>query len=160
MHLRSYKVGTMFTRDDKMRRVDDRAEPIESVLAQETALQGNLRSSWGIRIMGSVEGDIESGGRVKIEKGGRVRGMIKASDIIVNGELEGNIDSPGQIELGRESRMVGNIKAAKIAIADGCSFQGEIKMFHESNKPVRFVEKRTSNPPASPGPNKDTPIKP
>ena len=138
----------MFTRDDKKRRVEDRVEPVESVLARETTLQGSLRSPHGIRIMGAVEGDIECGSRVKIEKGGRVRGTIKASDIIVNGELEGNIDSAGHIELGCESRMVGNIKAARIAIAEGSFFQGEVKMPRPDDQPVRFVEKRTSEPTA------------
>jgi cytoskeletal protein CcmA (bactofilin family) len=133
----------MLTRDDKTRRIEDRIEPVESVLAQETTLKGNLRGPYGIRVMGILEGDIESGGRVKIEKGGRVRGKIKASDVIVNGELDGHIETEGQVELGRESRMVGNIRAAKIAIADGCFFQGEIKMSPGEVQPVKFVEKRT-----------------
>jgi len=138
----------MFTRDNYQRRVEDRAGTIESAIAQETTLQGNLRSAYGIRIMGSVEGDIESRGRVKIEKDGRVRGNITASDLIVNGELEGDIEAAGQVELGPESRMAGKIKAAKIAIAEGCVFQGDIKMFRGDDRPVSFVEKRTSNSPA------------
>ena len=138
----------MFTRDNYQRRVEDRVGPIESAVAQETTLQGNLRSAYGIRIMGSVEGDIESRGRVKIEKDGRVRGNITASDLIVNGQLEGDIEAAGQVELGPESRIAGNIKAAKIAIAEGCIFQGDIKMFRGDDRPVSFVEKRTSNSPA------------
>jgi cytoskeletal protein CcmA (bactofilin family) len=134
----------MFTRDNPTRRIEDKAGPIESTIAQETTLQGNLRSEHGIRILGSVEGDIESGGRVKIEKGGRVRGSIAASDVIVNGELEGHIKSAGQIELGPESRMAGNIKAAKIAIAEGSFFQGDIKMSGGDGRPVSFVEKRSA----------------
>jgi cytoskeletal protein CcmA (bactofilin family) len=129
----------MLTRDNKMRRIEDRTEFIESVLAQETTLRVNLSSTYG-------NGDIESGGRVKIEQRGSVRGKIKASDVIVNGVLEGNIETTGQIELGHESRMIGNIKAAKIAIADGCFFQGEIKMLSEDDRPVRFVEQRTPKP--------------
>ena len=145
----------MFTRDDKMRRVEDRAEPVESVLAPETTLQGNLRSAYGIRIMGSIEGDIQSEGRVKIETGGLVKGMVTASDVIVNGVLEGNIDAKGQIELGRESHVVGNIKASKIAIAEGCFLKGEIKMFQENNQPKKFVEKRTPKPPDSSVPTEE-----
>jgi cytoskeletal protein CcmA (bactofilin family) len=138
----------MVTRDNRQRRVDDRAGPIESVLAQETTLQGNLRSAHPIRIMGSVEGDIESRGRAKIERGGRVQGNITAPDVIVNGELEGHIEATGQVELGPESRMAGNIKAAKIAIAEGCFFRGDIKMFRGDDRPVSFVEKRTADSPA------------
>lgn len=141
----------MFTREDKNRRVEDRAEPTESVLAPETTLQGNFRSAFSLRILGAVEGDIESKGRVRIEKGGRVRGTIKASDIIVNGVLEGNVDTAGHVELGQESRMVGNIKASRIAIAEGSFFQGQVKMPHADDQPVRFVEKRTVEPPVIPG---------
>ncbi len=138
----------MFTRDSHQRRVDDRAGPIESVIAQETTLQGNLRSAHAVCIMGSVEGDIESGGRAKIEKGGRVQGNITAPDVIVNGALEGHIEAAGQVELGPESRMAGNIKAAKIAIAEGSFYRGDIKMFRGDDRPVSFAEKRTSKSPA------------
>jgi cytoskeletal protein CcmA (bactofilin family) len=144
----SEKDRIMFTRDSSQRRVDDMVGPIESVIAEETTLQGNLRSTHGIRIVGSVEGDIESRGRVKIEKGGRARGNITAPDVIVNGALEGHIEATGQVELGPESRMAGNIKAARIAIAEGCFFQGDIKMFHADERPSRFVEKRTVKSPA------------
>jgi cytoskeletal protein CcmA (bactofilin family) len=105
--------------------------------------------------MGAVEGDIESGGRVRVDKGGRVRGTIKASDVIVNGQLDGNIDAAGHVELGQESRMVGNIKAARMAIAEGSFFQGEVKMHRAGDQPVRFVEKRNAEPPASSLLNKD-----
>ncbi len=138
----------MFTRDNRERRVDDRAGPIESVIAEDTTLQGDLRSAHGVRVVGSVEGDIESRGRVKIEKGGRVRGHITAPDVIVNGALEGHIEASGQVELGPESRMGGDIKAARIAIAEGCFFQGDIKMSGADGRPSRFVEKRTPKAPA------------
>jgi cytoskeletal protein CcmA (bactofilin family) len=138
----------MFTRDSGQRRVDDRVGPIESVIAEETTLQGDLRSAHGIHIVGSVEGDLESRGRVKIEKGGRVRVDITAPDVILNGELEGHIKATGQVELGPESRMAGNINAARIAIAEGCFFQGDIKMFRADDRPSRFVEKRAPKPPS------------
>ncbi len=138
----------MFTKDSRERRLDDRAGPIESVIAEDTTLKGNLRSAHGIRVVGSVEGDIESRGRVKIEKGGRVAGHITAPDVIVNGALEGNIEATGQVELGPESRMSGNIQAVRIAIAEGCLFQGDVKMFRAEDRPSRFVEKRTPKSPA------------
>ena len=138
----------MFTRDNQMRRVEDGVGPIESVIAPETTLQGNIRSSQGIRVAGSVEGDLESRGRVRIEKGGRVRGNIAASAVIVNGALEGHIQSAEHIELGPESRMIGNIQATRIAIAEGCFFQGDIKMSAGDDRPVSFVEKRAAKPPA------------
>ena len=136
----------MFTRDDRTRRIEDRAEPVESVLAPGTTLEGNLRSAHGVRVLGSTQGDIESQGRVKIEKGGEVRGNITAADVIVNGTLEGDIESAGQVELGPESRVAGNIQAAKIAIAEGSFFQGDIKRFRGDDRPVSFVEKRTAPP--------------
>jgi cytoskeletal protein CcmA (bactofilin family) len=38
--------------------------------------------------------------------------------------------------------MTGNISTEKLAIADGCSFKGEVRMLQKGNKPVRFTEKR------------------
>jgi len=95
--------------------------------------------------VGTVEGDLESGGRVRIEKGGRVRGNIAASAVIVNGALEGHIQAAEHVELGPESRMAGNIKAAKIAIAEGCFFQGDIKMSAGDDRPVSSWRKGPPN---------------
>ncbi len=139
----------MFTRDDLSRRIEDKAEAVESVIAPDTTLQGSLRGEHGIRVLGSVEGDLESGGLVKVEKGGRVRGNITAPAVIVNGELEGRIHTPGPVELGPDSRMTGDIEAARIAIAEGCFFQGDIRMSGGDARPVSFVEKRSPNPSAA-----------
>jgi cytoskeletal protein CcmA (bactofilin family) len=38
--------------------------------------------------------------------------------------------------------MTGNISTENLAIADGCSFVGEVKMHQKGDKPVRFKEKR------------------
>lgn len=134
----------MFTKDERARRIEDRVEPVESVVASGAILEGSLRGPHGLRVLGTVEGDIESGGRVKIEAGGRVHGKLKASDVIMNGTLEGDIEAAGQVELGRESRMTGDIKAAGLAIAEGCVFQGKIDMSRADRQPVTFVEKRTA----------------
>jgi cytoskeletal protein CcmA (bactofilin family) len=134
----------MFTRDDRTRRIEDRAEPVESVLAPGTTLEGTLRGPHGLRVLGTVEGDVECGGRVRIEPGGRVSGNIKAVDVVVNGALEGDIEATGQVELGREGRMTGDIKAAGLAIAEGCVFQGKIDMSRPGREPVKFVEKRSA----------------
>ena len=135
----------MFTKDDRTRRIEDRAEPAESVVAAGTTLEGTLRGPHGLRVLGTVEGDVESGGRVRIETCGRVRGKVKALDAIVNGTLEGNIEAAGQVELGRESRMTGDIKAAGLAIAEGCVFQGKIDMSRADRQPVKFVERRAAD---------------
>lgn len=134
----------MFTKDDRARRIEDRAEPVESVIAPGTTLEGTLRGPYGLRVLGTVEGDVESGGRVRIDPGGRVSGKVKAVDVVVNGVLEGDIEATGQVELGRESRMTGDIKAAGLAIAEGCVFQGRIDMSGAGRQPVKFVEKRTA----------------
>lgn len=134
----------MFTKDERARRIEDRAEPAESVVASGTILEGSLRGPHGLRVLGTVEGDIESGGRVKIEAGGRVLGKVKSTDVIVNGTLEGDIEAAGQVELGRESRMTGDIRAVGLAIAEGCVFQGKIDMSRAGRQPVAFVEKRAA----------------
>jgi hypothetical protein len=53
-------------------------------------------------------------------------------------------ERPGakHVELRAECCMTGNISTEKLAIADGCSFKGEVRMLQKGNKPVRFTEKR------------------
>jgi cytoskeletal protein CcmA (bactofilin family) len=136
----------MLKRDHKKRRLEDKVGPTESVIAPGTKFKGTICGPDSLRISGRFEGEIESERLVRVDKEGKIHGIIKAPYIIVEGELNGNIEAAEQVELRAQCRMIGNINAAMIAMAEGGFFEGEIKMPRKEDKPIKFVEKRISEP--------------
>ena len=93
---------------------------------------------------GKLEGDIDCEHLVWVNKSGRIDGMIKAMGAIVEGEINGNIELEKQLELRSSGRITGDIISAKIAMAEGCFYEGEMKTTAAKETPTTFVEKRKS----------------
>ena len=75
-----------------------------------------------------------------------MQGTVNACGVIVEGKLRGNIESADKVELRASGRVLGDITCRKLAMAEGCVFQGAITMPEEAGQPVPFVEKRKSPP--------------
>ena len=127
------------------RRLEDKYAIITTVIAPETRFEGMINATEGVQISGYFEGEVISQSLVWIGKTGKVEGNIKCPSVISEGEIVGDIESAKHVELREECRMSGNITTEKLAIADGCTFEGEIKMSQEGGEPVRFKEKRTES---------------
>jgi cytoskeletal protein CcmA (bactofilin family) len=124
------------------RRLKDRVDPNESVIAARSSFVGGISGQAGAHILGSFEGDIQSEALVRVGKSARIKGNIRSPYIILEGELEGDIRCARQVELRTEAKMRGNIETERLAIADGCFFEGQIRMANPEDQPVRFTERR------------------
>lgn len=115
-----------------------------NIVTESTVLKGNIKAKDSIRMSGKLEGDIDCEKLIWISKSGRIDGMIKAMGAIVEGEINGNMELVRQLELRSTGRITGDIVSAKIAMAEGCFFDGEMKTTTASETPTTFVEKRKS----------------
>ncbi len=95
-------------------------------------------------IAGQLKGEIKCDSLVRIDREGKIQGIINSPYVIVEGEINGDIVSAEHVELRAGARVVGNINTAKIVMAEGCILQGEVQMPKEGDKPFVFVEKRKS----------------
>lgn len=128
---------------NEKRRLEDKAGPGESIVAENSHFEGKIHGTEGVRILGNFKGEIYSKQLVRVGKKGKIEGTINSPYVIIEGELNGNIDSAEHVELRMESRVIGDINTVIIAIAEDSHFQGEIHMLGKEEKPVRFVEKRS-----------------
>lgn len=126
------------------RRLEDEGGVKETVIANGTKVHGTIQGRNGVRVAGFLEGEINVEGWVWIDKQGEVQGAVKAPGVIIEGQIKGDIDSSEKIEVQASARVTGNIRCNKLAMAEGCFFQGQIKMPVEESQPVASVEKRKS----------------
>jgi len=127
---------------EKFRRLQDRVDPNESVISVQSSFKGEISGQAGAHILGNLEGDIRSEGLVRSAKTAKIKGNIHSPYVIHEGDLEGDISSARQVELRANARMRGNIETEMLAIADGCFFEGQIRMVSPEAQPVRFTERR------------------
>ena len=123
------------------RRLEDQG-PGETAVAPGSEVRGTITGLAGVRIAGFFEGEVKIGGLAWIEPGGRIKGNIQAAGAIVEGEINGQIQTNGRVEIRQSGRVIGNILCEKIAVAEGCFFQGEIRMPREGEQTLPFQEKR------------------
>ena len=134
----------MKKKEDKQRRVEDKTGSILSIIAPSTKFKGTLSGSDSVLIAGHFKGEINCEGLVRVDREGRVQGIINSPYIIVEGEITGDIMSAEHVELRAGARVIGNINTVKIVMAEGCTIQGEVQTPREGDKPFVFVEKRKS----------------
>ncbi len=126
------------------RRLEDAVGEKETVIAHGTEVRGRIQGPNTVRVAGFFEGEINIDSMIWIGQQGEVQGTVKARDMIIEGQMKGDVESSERIEIRASGRVIGNINCHKLAMAEGCFFQGEIKMPGEETKPLTFVEERQS----------------
>lgn len=103
-------------------------ERVNSVLGKEINWKGDLRGKGGIRIEGSLEGEIVIRGLVVIGESGRVTcDVLKAESVIVAGQVKGNIISQ-KLEIRSTGRVWGDVVTVSFTTEEGAFLRGQITM--------------------------------
>lgn len=107
------------------------SERVTSVLGPEIAWKGSLSGSGGIRIEGSLDGDINLRGMLVIGQSGKVTGRtIKADMVIVSGAVQADITAQ-KVEIRSTGRVWGNVTTASFATEEGAFLRGAVQMEDE-----------------------------
>jgi len=101
---------------------------VQSVIGPQTSFSGTLNSETSVRILGSVDGEINSSQAVMIEEQARVKAKVSAEAITVAGEVTGELHCAGRVEILPSGRVHGEIKAGTLVMQEGAFFEGNLKM--------------------------------
>ena len=100
----------------------------ESLIAREDTFEGQLNTTRGVRIMGTVRGGIESQQYVHIEENARVEADITAEEVVIAGEYSGKLNCRQRVEIRATGRVSGQIETQKLLLHEGGYFDGELHM--------------------------------
>ncbi|MEG1895470.1 MAG: polymer-forming cytoskeletal protein [Oscillospiraceae bacterium] len=85
----------------------------ETVIAHDVVIEGNIKSSSKLRIVGEVTGDVKSTADVIIE--GKVGGSIQGNNIFLSEcEVNNNINASNEVNISERSMVNGDIKAGAV----------------------------------------------
>jgi len=111
---------------------------VTSVIGPGINWLGDLRGSGGIRIEGTITGEIAISGLVVIGETGKVEcEQLKADTIIVSGTVQGNITCQ-KLEIRSTGKVWGDVVTTTFSSEDGAFLRGQMRM-EENIEPVEQI---------------------
>ncbi|HFE39296.1 MAG TPA: polymer-forming cytoskeletal protein [Gammaproteobacteria bacterium] len=102
---------------------------IDSLLGQNTEIQGDVFFSGGLHIDGSIKGNIvatEPGSQITVSDQGAIKGEIRVPNIVLNGQVIGDVYASERIELASEAKVTGTVYYNLIEMAIGAEVNGKL----------------------------------
>lgn len=115
---------------------------IDTLIGAETVIEGNVRFSGGLRVDGTIRGDVnESGpqsGTLVLSEHGRIEGAINVSHAVINGAVVGPVQANSYVELQGKSRVSGDVRYKTLEIHMGAVVEG--KLIHMDEQARNEIE--------------------
>lgn len=103
-------------------------ERVTSVIGPGISWKGNLRGKGGVRIEGTLEGEVAVRGLVIVGETGRVTcDVLKADSVVVAGSVKGSIMAE-RLEIRSTGRVWGDVVTVSFATEEGAFLRGQIRM--------------------------------
>lgn len=115
--------------------------PIKSLIAEGSEITGNISFAEGLRVDGSVIGNIRAGedaaSILVISEIASVTGEVVADHIIINGTVKGPIHARKMLELQPKARIEGDVEYAALEMHHGALITGQLRpILGEGEKPT------------------------
>lgn len=123
------------------RRIHDTASGTPTFIAPSARIVGSIAGQGTFVCCGTIEGDCDIDGSLTLAQGGKWKGTMRATHIIVGGIVEGNVVARERIEIAATARVAGSLTGKSLAVAEGAIIDGEINVT-SGESPVKFQEKR------------------
>jgi cytoskeletal protein CcmA (bactofilin family) len=119
---------SLFKKKHSIGLLEPTLESFETIIGGQTEIHGRIVMSKGLRIDGTVIGNVEGQAGEKLTvalgKDGLVQGDIKAYRILIAGRVEGNVYASERVELHDSADVHGDITYSTIGIEHGAKLNG------------------------------------
>lgn len=138
----------MFSDNKKDKQMAEGASS-QNIIAQSTKMHGDFTSKGDLRIDGTIEGNINTSGKVVVGKTGLIKGTLNGTDAYFEGKFSGKLVLSGTLTLKATAHLEGEVVAAKLAVEPGatfnvtCSMKGAVK---DINNGEKAIQQRKSKP--------------
>jgi len=101
---------------------------VSTILGPGVHWQGDLKGEGGVRIEGTVDGDVDLRGLLVVGESGRLNSdHIRVNTVVVAGAVRGDITAE-KVEIRSTGRVWGNVTTAAFATEEGAFLRGQIQM--------------------------------
>jgi len=103
---------------------------IDSLIGAGTTVRGDVVFSGGLRIDGTVEGNVTTAdgqtGTLVVSEQARIHGKVSVSHVVVNGAVEGPIVARDYLELQGKARVDGDVTYRTLEMQVGAVVEGRL----------------------------------
>jgi cytoskeletal protein CcmA (bactofilin family) len=134
------KIEMMFK---KVNKIDSR---IDTLVGTDTVLTGDLTFSGGLRVDGTIRGNVQeqagSQGTIILGENGRIEGAVSATKIVlIGGTVVGQVKAGQFIELQAKARIKGDLLYTSLemhmgSVIDGKLVHSEKSEANETDEPI------------------------
>jgi cytoskeletal protein CcmA (bactofilin family) len=123
-----------------------KATSLDSLIGQNSQIQGDLRFSGGLHIDGVVRGSVsaedEEASVLTLSDRGTIEGDVRVPYAVINGVVVGDVYARQHIELAASARVEGNVYYNLIEMAMGAEVNGQLVHTAEgSREPLALSHK-------------------
>jgi cytoskeletal protein CcmA (bactofilin family) len=108
---------------------------IETVVGPNTSVQGDIRSSGGVRIDGDFGGTIDIAGNLVIGEQAKIVASITANNVQIQGTVQGSVTAK-RLEILDTGKLWGDIQVDSFVLDDGGFYRGQSKMQSDTEPPL------------------------
>ena len=136
----------MFFGNNKRSRPQNR---IDSLIGVGTKIEGNVLFSGGLRVDGSIKGDVSETGdqpsTLVLSEQSRIEGVIRVSHVVINGTVVGPVQAQEYVELQSKSRVTGDVFYKTLEMHVGAIVEGKLVHQEGAIEQPLGVQSVTSN---------------
>jgi cytoskeletal protein CcmA (bactofilin family) len=110
---------------------------VESLIGEHTSFEGTLKTEGSVRLLGTIQGEIESKSAIIVEEKAHVTARLTAQQVTIAGQVDGQIVCDGRVEIRPTGRVTGEINAGALIVQEGAYFEGNSKMAAPPGTPAR-----------------------
>ena len=118
--------------------------PAINMIGKGTVIKGDIRSNGDFRIDGTLNGTIQSDGKIVVGVTGIIDGEVVCQNADISGAVQANVKVAELLSLKSTSSVKGDIITDKLAIEPGAKFSGTCSMESRDKSHVKPKEKYES----------------
>jgi len=110
-----------------------------SKIDKNTIFKGSISAKTDIRIDGTVEGDVNTTGKVIFGKEAKVMGTVLCGNADIEGTFDGELTVSGILNLKTGSNVKGKVRIQKLIVESGATFNANCSM-HSAEEGVKKLK--------------------
>lgn len=116
----------MFSKDSK--KPSDRVVSERNVIGSNTKIVGDIISEGDFRIDGTLEGNIQTNGRIIIGEAGLIKGKAECANADVEGKFSGDLQVSNILTVKATANITGDVVIGKLSVEPGATFNATCSM--------------------------------
>ncbi len=122
---------------------------LDTLIGSQTHLVGDILFHGGLRVDGSITGNISSNNDpialLTLSETGRIEGEIRASNLIINGTIIGDIYSTGHLELAANTKITGTVYYNLLQMEEGAEINGNLIHVKENDAALEQIDDQSDD---------------